>query len=172
MVNFNHKRGCQKCTCIGKYSKDFRRMSFPSAASRRTDDSFRRSMDLEHHKTTSVIENLNIDMVNAFPTSDPLHLLHLGIMKRCMLRWVFGEKGFKRKWNKALVSLADRILENCHGQMPKDFHRKVRNLNCLRQWKGVEFRTMLLYLGSVALKNVLDADLYNHFLLLCCAVQI
>lgn len=64
---------------------------------RRTNETFRNRTDVEHHKERSLIEDLNIDMIMSFPTSDSLHLLDLGLMKKCLLRWVFGEKGFKSK---------------------------------------------------------------------------
>ena len=35
-----------------------------------------------HHKCTSPLEELEIDMVEDFPVSDSLHLIDLGIMKR------------------------------------------------------------------------------------------
>lgn len=148
-------------------------MSFPDiSCPRRTDDTFRSRADELHHKARSVIEELNIDMIMDFPTSDPLHLLELGIMKKCLLRWAFGEKGYTRKWSRAHVDLVSRELLKCAKQMPREFHRKPRTLNYLRQWKGVEFRTMLLYTGMVVLRKALDDDLYQHFISICCAVRI
>lgn len=114
-------------------------------------------------------------MIQDFPTSDPLHLLELGIMKKCMLRWVYGEKGFSshQKWSKALTALASRLLLNCSRQMPShDFHRKPKNFDNLKRWKGVEFRQLLLYIGIVIFKRILDEKSYNHFKILFCAVQV
>lgn len=119
-----------------------------------------------------MLEELNIDMIMDVPTSDPLHLLELGIMKTCLVRWVFGQKGFQRKLSKAQIELASRLLSQYRNEMPMDFHRKVRTLNSLRQWKGVEFRAVLLYVGVVLFKKILDDDLYEHFLSLVCAVRI
>lgn len=148
-------------------------MSFPNIeCARRTNDTFRTRADQLHHKETSLIEELDIDMILNFPTSDSLHLLDLGVMKRCLLRWVFGEKGFTRKWRPALTDLVSRLLHKCAKYVPKEFHRKPRSLKYLRQWKGVEFRLMLLYTGIVILKQSLDDDLYKHFLSLFCAVRI
>lgn len=170
---FNSRHGCQKCTTVGEYSTQFRRMSYPNInAERRTNESFRIRSDKEHHKETSLFEKLNIDMINDFPSSDSLHLLDLGIMKRCMIRWVFGEKGYNRKWSKDGVGSVSQLLEKCQKYMPSDIHRAVRNLTCLRKWKGVEFRTILLYVGMVVFKDVLSKDEYYHFLMLCCAVRI
>lgn len=35
-----------------------------------------------------------------------------------------------------------------------DFVRKIRGFNDLNWWKATEFRTFLLYLGPVVLKNI------------------
>lgn len=48
----------------------------------RTDGEFRARMQPIHHKEYSIMEQLPIDMIKGFPTSDPLHLFELGIMKR------------------------------------------------------------------------------------------
>lgn len=131
---FNHKNGCQKCFSIGEYSNH--KMSFPNLdAIRRSDESFRERSQPEHHKENSVIEHLNgINMIQDFPTSDPLHLLELGVMRRCLYRWVLGQKGFKSKWPRALTGLASRLLISCQKQIPSDIHRAVRSLDSLRHW--------------------------------------
>lgn len=92
-VLFNHKNGCQKCIVVGVYNREFRNVSFPNInASRRTDELFRNRIQSTHHKEDSPFENLGIDMIMAFPTSDPLHLLELGVMRRCLYRWVLERK--------------------------------------------------------------------------------
>lgn len=170
VINFNGRHGCQKCVAVGEYDLNFRRMSFPNiCAERRTNESFRNRSDKDHHKETSPFERLRIDMVYAFPSSDTLHLLDLGIMKRCMIRWVYGEKGYSRKWSKIDINRASCLFELCQQYMPKDIHRAIRNLTCLRKWKGLEFRTVLLYIGIVVFKNILSKEEYYHFW--CCFVQ-
>lgn len=65
-------------------------MSFPRIAiseierenELRTDEKFRDRFQPEHHLNYSILEKLKIDMIKGFPTSDPLHLLDLGLMKR------------------------------------------------------------------------------------------
>lgn len=47
----------------------------------RTDELFRSRFQPGHHKGDSILERLPIDMIKAFPTSDSLHLLDLGVMK-------------------------------------------------------------------------------------------
>lgn len=110
VVNFNAKKGCQKCTAVGIYHNVYKRMSYPiEQYPLRSNESFRNRCDPQHHKITSIIENLNIDMIKSFPSSDPLHLLELGVMKRCLLRWIYGEKGFNRKWSKGKKNIFIQI---------------------------------------------------------------
>lgn len=56
--------------------------------------------------------------------------------------------------------------------MPSDIHRYIRSLTCLSDWKGTEYRTFLLYIGLVVLKDNLEAERYGTFLKLFCAVHI
>lgn len=75
----------------GVFSHRLHKMSFPRIAiteeqrkhELRTDDLFRNRYQPKHHQSRSILEDLPIDMINAFPTSDALHLFDLGIMKRC-----------------------------------------------------------------------------------------
>lgn len=84
--------GCQKCMAQGVYSYTLRKMSFPRIAitdderlkELRTDSNFRNRLQPEHHhKIRSILEEIPIDMIKAFPVSDSLHLFDLGITKRC-----------------------------------------------------------------------------------------
>lgn len=158
---------------IGVYSRVCRTMSFPILdAQRRTDQMFRDRTDPNHHKENSLIERLPINMISTFRVSDTLHLLHLGVMKKCLQRWIGKTKHYDKKWTPAQINERSHFLLSCNINMPSDIHRAIRDLDCLAHWKGVEFRTMLLYVGMVALKPVLPQDEYVHFLTLSCAVTI
>lgn len=164
-VLFNHRHGCQKCLVEGQYIKEFHRMNFADLdAIRRTNESFRNRVQIIHHKEMSPFEELNIDMITSFPTSDPLHLLELGVMRKCLYRWVYGEKKYANKWSKALILFASRLLNKCGKEMPQDIHRAVRGLDTLRHWKGLEYRTFLLYIGCVTLKQVTLISQYKFWL--------
>lgn len=146
-------------------------ISFPNTESeRRTDDSFRKREQEEHHKNMSIIEKIiGVDMIADFPTSDPLHLLHLGVMKRCLLRWVDGTKSYKTKLRTRDLNQINVTLLRLKSEMPTEIHRAVRDFSTLHFWKGTEYRTFLLYLGIVALKDSISADEYDHFIYLSCA---
>lgn len=171
IVYFNHTYGCQNCTVIGMY-KD-RRMSFTQIhCEPRTDQSFRERQEPQHHRGSSLLENLPIDMVADFVVADPLHLLDLGVMRKLMRIWIDGKvtKQFKIT-NTDKLKLNDALLQ-CNQSLPSEIHRSVRSLQWLKFWKGNEFRTVLLYIGITVFKQVLKPVAYEHFLHLFCAVTI
>lgn len=146
-------------------------MSFPHIGEeKRTDTSFRSRQHPAHHREYSIIEELPIDMITDFVTSDSLHLFHLGIMKKLLLRWMGERDDFEFKWTKHDISHTNALLANCNRDMPSDIHRSVRSLDCIKFWKGTEFRTFLHYIGPVVLKQTLREEEYNHYLKLHCAV--
>lgn len=155
-------------------------MSFPETdCIRRTDQDFRSKADPEHHQKdiegniiSTPLEELPVDLVKDIPIADSLHLLDLGIMKRCLSGWVNGSKNFKTKFFAPQIKIISTWLLDCNKRVPSDIHRSVRALNCLSFWKATEYRTFLLYLGVIILKDHLTAELYRHFLLLFCAVRI
>lgn len=55
----------------------------------RTDKSFRNKQHPQHHTGTSILEELNIDMVSQVAL-DYLHLVCLGVMKRLINIWIKG----------------------------------------------------------------------------------
>lgn len=151
-VNFNHTNGCQKCYAIGTYDKASHRMCYPTVAGdRRTDQSFRARSQPSHHKEDSPPEDLDIDMIWSVSSSDPLHCVDLGVMKKCLQRWTGKTKQYPRKWKKQTTESVSRFLFHSNKYMPSDIHRSLRSLEVLSFWKGSEFRTMLLYVGMVAL---------------------
>lgn len=174
-VGFNHSRGCQKCTTIGEYDNDGHHMSFLNIyAPPRTNSEFRSQYDEDHHdKEKSPLEIIEeIDMIKDFIVADELHLLHLGIMKKLLIGWKSGGYNFQTKWSANEVFEISNQLIHFNTFMPVEIHRSIRTLDCISFWKGTEFRTFLLYLGIVVLKNKLPKIVYDHFVKLVCAVTI
>lgn len=172
MANYNGQHGCLKCTTIGEYSYVSHTNIFPrTECESRTDEDFRMKLYEFHHKEDSPLLKLKIDMIKQFPVSDPLHLLHLGVVKRLLYGWREGTfRNSNTKWPAATAEKVSEYLVQC--RMPAEFHRVVRGLDCLKHWKGTEYRTFLHYVGIVVLRDHLTQDLYEHFLLLFCAVTI
>lgn len=138
-----------------------------TGAALRTNVSFRQRLDDEHHKEISPLERLDIDMVEDFAVADDLHLLYLGIMKKSLSVWIQGSIKAVKLDARQIVELSELLI---NSKLPTEIHRSVRGLDCWKFWKGIEFRTFLLYLGPVILKSFLTAEVYQHFLLLFCAI--
>lgn len=148
-------------------------MSFPRTTFlKRSNESFRLRTQTEHHcEHRSIIEMIQgVDMVKDFPTSDPLHSVDIGIMKKCLLRWFEGTKTYKTYFRKNIIDKINLHLMKIRREMPTEIHRSIRDLGCLKFWKGTEFRTFLLYIGTVALKEDLSTEEYEHFKLLFCSI--
>lgn len=172
VTNFNGKQGCLKCTTVGEYSYISHTVYFPrTGCEKRTDNGFRLKIYGSHHKKDSPLLLLPIDMIEDFPIGDSLHLIDLGIMKRCLFGWRDGNFGsYRSKLCAKDISKVSVFLEQC--KMPFEIHRSVRSLEVLSHWKGSEYRTFLYYLGVVILKDVLSYDVYHHFLTFFCAITI
>lgn len=172
VTNFNGRHGCQKCVVVGEWSHDNRTMSFPHyGLPVRTDQDFRNRTCSSHHKAKSPLEDLPIDMIKDIIVAEELHLIHLGYMKRCLFGWRDGTfKNYKGKWTASEISSISQYLWAC--KMPRELHRTVRGLDYLSNWKGLEFRTFFHYISIAVLKNYLEYELYEHFLLIFCAITI
>ena len=79
--------GCEKCIQEGEYHK---KMTFPlTNALLRSDESFARMEQEEHHKGPSPLTALSMGMVSKFPL-DYMHLVCLGVVKRFLTAWLRG----------------------------------------------------------------------------------
>lgn len=155
-------------------------MAFPQFnAPIRTDLGFRNRDDPLHHKEYSLLENVGssdgmrrLDMVRDFSTSDPLHLLHQGIMKHCIRMWIDGTNKYKSKFSVDNRNVIDKIIYHCNKSLSSDINRQVRSLQFIANSKATEFRTILLYTGFIVFKTVLPEHIYIHFVRLCIATRI
>lgn len=175
-MNFNAYNGCQKCEVKGVYQNN--RMAFPdSNATLRSDKSFRERRQLTHHKEDSILEELEIDMIEDFPIADSLHLIDHGVSKKLLSMWLFGSKlkivdRYKFKFSKNQVELINAKIFAANKEMSGDMHRSIRGLSYIKYWKGVEFRMFILNFGIVIFKDYLPIDMYNHLLVLFCALRV
>ncbi|KYM94366.1 hypothetical protein ALC62_15008, partial [Cyphomyrmex costatus] len=161
---------CTKCTTEG----DFRcnKVCFPQInAPLRTDLEFRLKNDEDHHIGKSIIEEIpNFDLINNVPL-DYMHLVCLGVMRRLLYLWLFGNLKFRLENRKCQIISSN--LENVLKiHVPFEFVRKPRSLNLVKLWKATEYRQLLLYTGPVAFKNILRSDIYDHFITLHVAIRI
>lgn len=170
IVGHNSRNGCEKCTQEGTY---LGRTVWPykKRTELRSDALFENLIYEDHQRSKSVLSELDIGLVTQVPL-DYMHLICLGIMKKLIHAWV--EKGPKRCKLSAIsvesISLRLSIISQNH--YPKEFSRRPRPLKLFKFWKATEFRSFILYLGPVVLQNILSKELYDHFLLLHCAIYI
>lgn len=167
IIQFNGRYGCDMCVQKGKY--DGRMLFLEGHAPRRTDESFRNQSNKQHHKERSPFCDLPIDMVDDFPI-DYMHQVNLGVTKRLILGWTSGP--LSSRISSVQVQSINRKLLNMKKFLPSDFVRKPRSLDTIRLWKASEFRTFLLYTGPFVLKDILNKDVYLHFMSLSCGVSI
>lgn len=167
IIQFNGRYGCDMCEIRGIFEN--RRMMFLNVGAIRTDASFRAQTNKEHHKNSSAFLELEMDMIKQFPI-DVMHCVDLGVTKRLLLLWKEGPIT-KRLTSGQLKRISDgcEAIRNC---FPTAFNRKPRRMDELRMWKATEFRTFLLYVGPVVLKDIVDKDVYTLFLCLSVAISI
>lgn len=108
-------------------------------------------------------------MVSNFPI-DPMHAVYVGVT----------DKMFSALWNNKTpgVRLSDLEKENLQTFflnfipcVPAEFERKHRTFKELGKLKANEFRQLILYTGIVLFKDIPQLEMYNHFLLLSCAIR-
>ncbi|XP_046737627.1 uncharacterized protein LOC124406298 [Diprion similis] len=160
--------GCGKWVQEGEFIDN--RVTYPETTARlRTNESFRLKTNEEHHKKTSILENLCINMILDFPI-DYMHLVCLGVMKKLLQFWIKGSKdvrmtNFQRKRASDLLLLLNKSIS-------KEFARKARPLEEVDRFKATELRQLLLYTGPIVFRDNLPRDKYNHFLCLSVAIRI
>ncbi|XP_046408227.1 uncharacterized protein LOC124172778 isoform X2 [Ischnura elegans] len=161
---------CSKCTVEGEYRE--RRVCFPGPrAPKRSDLAFVNHVDDSYHLGTSALERIpNLGLVTNVPL-DYMHLVCLGVMRKMIYQWLSGKLSVRLQ-HKYTVKISTSLEENIKPFVPKEFARKARSLKFVQQWKATEFRQFLLYSGPVALKSVLNYDLYLNFLTLHVAIRI
>uniref|UniRef100_A0A182PX40 Transposase domain-containing protein n=1 Tax=Anopheles epiroticus TaxID=199890 RepID=A0A182PX40_9DIPT len=156
---FNAKNGCLKCKCVGEFNHDSNTVVFRGInAPLRTDHEFRKVLEVLHHKAwTPLLLLKNFNIIEDVTIADPLHLIYLGMMRRLLFGWRDGILGKYTKWDGKTVEQISNWLKNVN--LPYEFHRKTRDLYCLRHWKGTEF-------------NFLPEDAYEHFMFLFCSITL
>lgn len=161
---------CTKCITEG----DFRcnKVCFPEInASLRTDLDFRLKTDENFHIGTTIVEEIpNFDLINNIPL-DYMHLVCLGVTRRLLYLWLFGDNRFRLE-NRKCQSISLNLENIFKKNVPCEFVRKPRSLTYVKLWKATEYRELLLYTGPVVFKNFLRRDIYDHFVTLHVAIRV
>lgn len=168
----NGYSSCTKCTIYGDYVNS--KMCFPyekRSSALRTDEDFVHQIDSDYHQgePTILLSVPSLGLVSNIAL-DYMHLICLGVVKKLILLWMNGPLAVRI--NTQAKENISQALCNFRSAVPKEFSRRSRSLNEVAYWKATEFRQFLLYTGPIALKRVLNRDVYTHFLTLHVAVSI
>ncbi|XP_032796164.2 uncharacterized protein LOC116932512 [Daphnia magna] len=163
---------CPKCVVHGKWAG--RVVLLETCSPLRNDKNFRNKTHDGHHTGTSILEQLDIDMISVFAI-DYIHCVCLGVMRKLLWIWIRGPLAIRI--GRQNIDLISDALMNIVDFIPSDFSRKPRSLAELARWKATELRQFLLYTGPAVLKNIFKGtkqleDFYNHFMLLHTAIKI
>ena len=105
---------------------------------------------------------------------DYLHCVLLGITRKLFSYYFTTVRGMRIpcKLSVGQQTLINNDVANFQKYIPREFQRRIRKFSELQHFKAAEFRTYLLYIGPIVLKNYLPTDYYRHFLLLHFAVYV
>jgi len=126
--------------------------------------------DLLNHDGDSPLEFFDVKMVSQIPL-ETLHLVDEGCMKR-WIKHVWGKFKIKRSaispQHKLLVENLVPRLRRC---ISSEFNRRTKSFQEFSDFKGIDFRRILLNEGVRLFKD-LDPNVYCNFLELHCAITI
>lgn len=162
---------CSKCKVSGVYIEG--RIVFSGVHHvLRTDEEYIRCLDEDHHKNgKSPLSSLPMSMVSQVPF-EYMHLVCLGVVKKLMSAWIHGKYSRLSKLSGRSISIICERLNILRVYCPSDFARRPASLEIFSKYKATEFRQFLLYTGPVVMYDVLDEQLYKHFLLLHASIRV
>lgn len=151
---------CSKCTQTGERYEN--RVVFSSkVVTKRSQQSFLQQNDEDHHRGTTILTEINVDLVNDVPF-EFMHLICLGVVRKLLNLWVNGKPKYM-KFSGLTITNLSRDLVKQRYLTPGDFNRKPRSLVELPRWKATEFRQFVLYTGPVVLQDKIPQTYLNHF---------
>lgn len=160
---------CTRCLAEGEHAGSTYFPFKDSCSRERTHDGYINKIQEEHH-VGDLLSNLiripHFDMVKSFPL-DYMHLVALGAMRKLIHLWLHKGPLTVRlpSWKVKKISKSLMALE---FSITNDFVRKPRPIEDFSHshWKATEFRKFLLYTGPLVLKNIINDEVYNNFMML------
>jgi hypothetical protein len=165
--NHNSYNGCERCVQEGSY---LGRVVFSNLnAVGRDNNTFRNSVDADHHTGDSPLLQLKLDLVSQFPL-DYMHCVCLGVVRKLLYSWIKGP--LKTRLLPRNIKLISENLQVIKRYIPSEFVRKPRSLRELDHFKATEFRLFLLYTSPIVMEPFLSKTIYKNLLILHCAMYI
>lgn len=138
----------------------------------RTDKDFKDKSQPQHHHFTSLLEEiLEILGVSEAPL-DGMHLIYACVARRILFWFNSDTVNYKFRLSSAQIEMVNNLLEVAASTKPVEFARPVRDIKSYKNYKCTQLRQFLLYVGIVALRNVLTKFQYEHFLLLVIGIRL
>lgn len=160
--------GCDRCIQKGVHLN--RRMTFPdTAAQLRSDSEFALGKYDEHQFCVPSVNRINLGLVNGF-VLDYMHLVCLGVVRRLIVLWLKGPK--KTRISFGLSEAISGKLCSLSAHMPSELSRNLRPLSELDYWKATDFRQFLIYSSYIALKDYLNAEVFDNYKCLMVAIYL
>lgn len=136
--------GCNKCETEEEYihnqkGKGIRGTMPELDAILSTNESFRNREQQSHHTGLSILKNLPFNVVDDFAI-DPIHLVHLGAMRKILHIWCNHRRSMKIRISKQIISEISGILESIAKFILVELNRKTRSLGDVSRLKATEFR--------------------------------
>lgn len=165
--------GCPKCdqVCCGEGHKLYYQYFIGEL---RTDESFRKRSDIQHHRPEFRDQPLLLEEVIGMVSQtgiEAMHAIDYGVTKR-LVKTIVDSDTICSKLSKTGLSTLQSRFKSFRPFVPTEFARKPRSLTELSSYKATEFRQMLLYTLPVLLKNVVSPALYSHVLKIHVAIRL
>lgn len=164
---------CTRCLVEGEHagSTYFPFKNYNSGE--RTHEGYVKKIQEEYHIGDSLSDLIRItgfDMVKSFPL-DYMHLVALGVMRKLIHFWLHKGPLTVRLPSWKIQKITNNLMF-LKSSITSDFVRTPRPIQDISYWKATELRQFLLYTGPLALKNVLNDEIYNNFMALNIALTI
>uniref|UniRef100_A0A6P7GQ72 Uncharacterized protein LOC114331267 n=1 Tax=Diabrotica virgifera virgifera TaxID=50390 RepID=A0A6P7GQ72_DIAVI len=100
-----------------------------------------------------------------------MHLIALGVVKKIVCGiWCNGRPPHKLS-SRQIENISAKLVE-MSGYIPSEFSRQPRTLKESKRWKATEYRQFLIYTGPVVLKDIIEKQKYQNFLMLSVSIHL
>ncbi|KAJ1519049.1 hypothetical protein ONE63_011292 [Megalurothrips usitatus] len=171
VLNVNGHAGyCSCCKCTEEGVKYGGRMAFRQFdGALRTDESFRRQLQDDHHHGPTILTELKTFRPVTNVVLDYMHLCLLGVLRTLVFLLISGPMSVRQ--GGAVLAKISEAMESLYSWVPVEFVRKSRSLKYVKRFKATEWRMLLFYLGVVVFSH-LPRHLYELFLVFHVAMTI
>ncbi|KAI3381211.1 hypothetical protein SNEBB_008635 [Seison nebaliae] len=170
VVSHNSFYCCEYCKIKGQHKNN--RMNYITNQRQmelRTNDEFRAGVyNQTHSKKCTPLTNLSyFDMVADF-SLDYMHMICLGVVKKCMSIWLIPRSSSVKLTNHELINNMNLKLDLFNSCVTRRNFSRLCNspITQFTQWKASQFRIFLLYYAPFVLMGNLEVSCLHNFLLL------